>query len=38
MLVQGVAVVVIVPWALFDIYRAAREPWQDMTIEVAINE
>ena len=24
--------------ALFDIYRAAHEPWQDMTIEVAINE
>jgi hypothetical protein len=38
MLVLGLAVAIIVPWALFDIYRAAREPWQDMTIEVAINE
>ena len=38
MLVLGLAVVIIVPWALYDIYRAAREPWQDMTIEVAINE
>ena len=38
MLVLGLAVTIIVPWALFDIYKAAREPWQDMTIEVAINE
>lgn len=38
MLVLGTAVLIIVPWALFDIYKAAREPWQDMTIEVAINE
>ncbi|MGE5319446.1 MAG: hypothetical protein ACM3KD_04645 [Hyphomicrobiaceae bacterium] len=38
MLVLGLAVLIIVPWAVFDIYRAAREPWQDMTIEVAINE
>ena len=38
MLVLGLAVLIIVPWALFDIYRAAREPWQDMTIEVAIHE
>ena len=38
MLVLGLAVVIIVPWALLDVYRAAREPWQDMTIEVAINE
>src|SRR5574340_379770 len=34
MLVVGFAVAIIVPSALFDIYRAAREPWQDMTIEV----
>jgi hypothetical protein len=33
-LVQGLAVAIIVPWALYDIYRAAREPWQDMDIEV----
>lgn len=34
MLVIGFAVAIIVPWALVDIYRAAREPWQDVTIEV----
>ncbi|MBU4498644.1 MAG: hypothetical protein Q8K57_08485 [Thiobacillus sp.] len=38
MLVLGLAVAIIVPWALFDIYKASREPWVDMTIEVAINE
>lgn len=38
MLVLGLAVAIIVPWALYDIYKAAREPWQDITIEVAINE
>lgn len=38
MLVLGLAVAIIVPWALFDIYKAARERWQDITIEVAINE
>ncbi|MBW8371839.1 MAG: hypothetical protein K0M66_12840 [Thiobacillus sp.] len=38
MLVLGTAVLIIVPWAIYDIYKAAREPWQDMTIEVAINE
>ncbi|MEW5965677.1 MAG: hypothetical protein AB1720_01555 [Pseudomonadota bacterium] len=38
MLVLGLAVAIIVPWALFDIYKAAREPWEDITIEVAINE
>jgi len=36
MLVMGLAVTIIVPWALFDLYRAAHEPWQDMTIEVDI--
>lgn len=38
MLVMGLAVAIIVPWALYDIYRAAREPWTDITLEVAINE
>lgn len=38
MLVLGLAIAIIVPWALFDVFKAAREPWQDMTIEVAINE
>ena len=33
-LVMGVAVAIIVPWAIYDIFRAAREPWQDMTVEV----
>lgn len=32
-LVMGFAVAIIVPWALYDIYRAAREPWQDITID-----
>jgi hypothetical protein len=36
MLVLGSAVLIIVPWALFDIYKAAREPWADMTIEVEL--
>lgn len=34
MLVLGLAVTIIVPWALWDIYKAARAPWQDMVIEV----
>lgn len=34
MLVMGLAVAIIVPWALLDIVRAAREPWADMTVEV----
>lgn len=38
MLVMGLAVAIIVPWALYDIYRAAREPWEDTVTEVAINE
>ena len=38
MLVLGLAVVIIVPWAIYDIYKAAREPWQDITVDVAINE
>jgi hypothetical protein len=38
MLVLGLAVAIIVPWAIYDIFKAAREPWQDITIEVAINE
>jgi hypothetical protein len=38
MLVLGSAVAIIVPWALFDIYKAAREPWADVTIEVETNE
>ena len=38
MLVLGLAVLIIVPWAIYDIYKAAREPWQDMTIEVAVYE
>jgi hypothetical protein len=29
---------VVVPWGLYDIWKAARENWQDMTIEVAIHE
>ena len=33
MLVLGLAVAIIVPWALFDIWRAAREKWEDLTVE-----
>lgn len=29
---------VVVPWGLYAIWKAAREDWQDMTIEVAIHE
>jgi hypothetical protein len=36
MLVLGLAVTIIVPWALFDIYKAAREPWQDLIVEVEL--
>ncbi|HQS98971.1 MAG: hypothetical protein B7Y26_01300 [Hydrogenophilales bacterium 16-64-46] len=36
MLVLGLAVAIIVPWALFDIWRAAREKWQDLTLEVEL--
>lgn len=35
-MVLGFAVAVIVPWALFDIYKAAREPWQDLVVEVEL--
>jgi hypothetical protein len=38
MLVLGLAVAIIVPWSLWDIYRAAREPWQDITLEVDLHE
>jgi hypothetical protein len=31
-------VAIIVPWAIYDIYKAAHEPWQDMTIELAVYE
>jgi len=34
LLVLGFAVAIIVPWAIYDIFRAGREPWQDLTIEV----
>jgi hypothetical protein len=36
MLVLGLAVAIIVPWALFDIWRAAREKWEDLSIEVEL--
>lgn len=29
---------VVVPWGLYAIWKAAREDWQDIAIEVAINE
>jgi hypothetical protein len=36
MLVLGLAVAIIVPWAIYDIIKAAREPWADMVIEVEL--
>ncbi len=36
MLVLGLAVLIIVPWAIYDIFKAAREPWQDVTIEATL--
>lgn len=36
MLVLGLAVTIIVPWAIYDIFKAAREPWADMIIEVEL--
>lgn len=38
MLVMGVAVALIVPWALYDIWRARSETWDDLTLEVALHE
>ncbi len=34
MLVLGLAFLIIVPWALLDIFKAAREPWTDVTVDV----
>lgn len=34
----AILAIVVVPWGLWDISRARREPWQDMTIEVETNE
>jgi hypothetical protein len=36
--VWAVLFLIVVPWGLYDIWRAARENWQDMTIEVGIHE
>lgn len=38
MAVWALLFAVVVPWGLYDIWKAAREDWQDMTIEVAIHE
>ena len=38
MMVWSLMFAVVVPWGLYAIWKAARETWQDMTIEVAINE
>jgi hypothetical protein len=37
-LVLGLAVAIIVPWAVWDIVRAAREPWQDIILDIAVYE
>ena len=31
--VWAIMIVALVPWALFDVWRAGREPWQDIHIE-----
>ena len=36
--VWAVMFLIVVPWGLYDIWKAARENWQDMTIEVGIHE
>lgn len=36
--VWAIGILVVVPLGLRDIYRAGRENWQDLTIEVEINE
>lgn len=36
--VWSVLAVVVVPWGLLSIFKAGREQWQDMTIEVDTNE
>ena len=36
--IWAILVIVVVPWGLWSIYKAGREPWQDMTIEVDTNE
>lgn len=36
--VWAIMAAVIVPWGLWDVMRARKEPWQDMVIEVPVNE
>ncbi len=36
--VWAIMVAIVVPWGLWAIYKASRENWQDMTIEVDTNE
>jgi len=36
--IWAILAIVVVPWGLWSIYKAGREPWQDMTIEVDTNE
>ena len=36
--VWAIMVAIVVPWGLWAIYKASRENWQDMTIEVETNE
>lgn len=38
MVVWAVVFLIVVPWGLYAIWKAARDDWQDVTVEVAINE
>lgn len=37
-LMWGILAIVIIPWGILDIFRANKENWQDMVIEVPENE
>ena len=34
LLVWGISVLLVVPWGVRDMWRASKENWQDMTVEV----
>lgn len=38
MLVWALLFLIVVPWGLYDIWKAARDSWQDMTVEVTKHE
>jgi len=38
LVVWAVLAVVVIPWGIWDLIKARKENWQDMVIEVTINE